>query len=73
MIKSGNMVRNQIIGKILEEYFPDREQRSKLKVLDLAAGTGLIGDGLYEAGFTDIDGVGRFRGLPLAFKMLLHC
>jgi len=57
MIRSGNMVRNQIICKILGEYYPDKAKRSELKVLDLAAGTGLIGDSLYEVGFTHIDGV----------------
>ena len=59
MIREGGMVRNKVICKILHEYYPQEDKRKDLKVLDLAAGTGLIGDGLHKAGFTNIDGVGE--------------
>jgi len=49
--------RNPIIAKILSEYFPKAEDRKNARVLDLAAGTGLVGQDLYKEGFTNIDGV----------------
>ncbi len=51
--------RNPTIAKILSEYFPTAKDRSNAKVLDLAAGTGLVGKDLYKVGFTNIDGVGK--------------
>lgn len=49
--------RNPTIAKILSEYFPTAKDRSNARVLDLAAGTGLVGKDLYKVGFTNIDGV----------------
>merc|ERR1711942_297306 len=49
--------RNPIIAKILSEYFPKAEDRKNARILDLAAGTGLVGHDLYKEGFTNIDGV----------------
>merc|ERR1711973_173219 len=49
--------RNPIIAKILSEYFPKAEDRKNARILDLAAGTGLVGQDLYKEGFTNIDGV----------------
>merc|ERR1712198_188945 len=45
------------MAKILSEYFPKAEDRKNARVLDLAAGTGLVGQDLYKEGFTNIDGV----------------
>ena len=55
--------RNPIIAKILSEYFPKAEDRKNARVLDLAAGTGLVGQDLYKEGFTNIDGVGKRNNL----------
>lgn len=55
--------RNPIIAKILSEYFPKAEDRKNARVLDLAAGTGLVGQDLYKEGFTNIDGVGKRKDL----------
>ena len=52
--------RNPTIAKILSEYFPTAKDRSNARVLDLAAGTGLVGKDLYKVGFTNIDGVGKW-------------
>jgi len=49
--------RNPTIAKILSEYFPTAKDRADARVLDLAAGTGLVGKDLYKVGFTNIDGV----------------
>lgn len=49
--------RNPTIAKILSEYFPTAKDKSNAKILDLAAGTGLVGKDLYKVGFTNIDGV----------------
>ena len=51
--------RNPTIAKILSEYFPTPKDRANARVLDLAAGTGLVGKDLHKVGFTNIDGVGR--------------
>ena len=53
--------RNPIIAKILSEYFPKAEDRKNARILDLAAGTGLVGHDLYKEGFTNIDGVGKWK------------
>lgn len=49
--------RNPTIAKILSEYFPTPKDRANARVLDLAAGTGLVGKDLHKVGFTNIDGV----------------
>ncbi len=38
---------------------PDVHARAKLKVLDVACGTGLVGLHLHALGFRNIDGVGK--------------
>ena len=53
--------RNPIIAKILSEYFPTLKEKSNARILDMAAGTGLVGQDLYKVGFTNIDGAGRYR------------
>ena len=58
MAVEGGIDRNPTIAKILSEYFPTEKDKSTAKILDLAAGTGLVGKDLYKLGFTNIDGVG---------------
>ena len=53
--------RNPTIAKILSEYFPTNKDRANARVLDLAAGTGLVGKDLHKIGFTNIDAVGKFN------------
>ena len=57
--------RNPTIAKILSEYFPTAKDRSNARVLDLAAGTGLVGRDLYKVGFTSIDAVGKWLNEPV--------
>jgi len=49
--------RNPTIAKILSEYFPTNKDRANARVLDLAAGTGLVGKDLHKIGFTNMDAV----------------
>ena len=51
--------RNPTIAKILSEYFPTNKDRASARVLDLAAGTGLVGKDLHKIGFTNMDAVGK--------------
>ena len=41
--------------KLMLDYFPDAESRGNIQILDLAAGTGLVGERLYPAGFKCMD------------------
>ncbi|XP_041367750.1 uncharacterized protein LOC121382261 [Gigantopelta aegis] len=45
----------QGLANAMEELFPNN--RHKIKILDAASGTGLSGEALYKAGFTNLDGV----------------
>jgi predicted RNA methylase len=47
------------LAEKLKSYFPNEEERKKLKILDIAAGTGLVGVGLKSVGFGEIDAVGN--------------
>ena len=42
------------------EKFPDKLERSKIRIIDVAAGTGKVGAELAKFGFTHIDGVGKY-------------
>jgi len=55
--QEGLMYRFPILSKILSEYYPDRKERAGIKILDLAAGTGLVGKYIHPEGFTNIDGL----------------
>jgi predicted TPR repeat methyltransferase len=57
MAVEGGIDRNPTIAKILSEYFPTANDRSSARVLDLAAGTGLVGKDLSKVGFTNMDAV----------------
>ena len=50
---------NTIALKAALEQFPDMDVRHKLEVLDIAAGTGSVGQNLFEAGFRRIDALGN--------------
>ena len=64
-IKLGFTRQFQLAEKLVD-YFPDVEQRKSLKILDIAAGTGLAGMGLFKEGFKNLDAVGNnFRVLKL--------
>ena len=43
----------------LKTFYPDEKERGNLKILDIAAGTGLVGVGLIKEGFKHIDAVGK--------------
>ncbi|XP_046580992.1 uncharacterized protein LOC124288514 [Haliotis rubra] len=45
---------HEVIGDFMAKIIPE-ENRSKLKVLDVAAGTGLLGNELKNHGFTHVD------------------
>ncbi len=55
----------------MNQLFPDRDERKKLKVLDIAAGTGLGGKRLFELGFTYIDGVGKSHRITNPYQVLM--
>ena len=63
--------RNPTIAKILSEYFPTSKDRANARVLDLAAGTGLVGKDLHKVGFTNIDGVGRGMSMKCQISLLI--
>ena len=52
---------NYIITKIISEYFPNGSDNSNMRVLDLAAGTGIVGPHLSKLGFKHIDAVGNYQ------------
>ena len=52
-----NFRRQYQLAEKLKSYFPDEEQRRNVKILDVAAGTGLVGEGLKRAGFVWMDAV----------------
>ena len=45
------------------DYYPDELERSGLTVLDLAAGTGQVGQDLFNVGFKHIDAVDASQGM----------
>ena len=47
------------LAEKLATFYPDREIRKDLKILDIAAGTGLVGVGLIQEGFKNIHAVGN--------------
>ena len=53
------MDRWSVVAKIMSEYFPSTIDKSSIRVLDLAAGTGYIGPLLSKLGFKNIDAVGK--------------
>ena len=52
------MIRKSVVG-----YFPEAESRADVKILDLAAGTGLVGEILHESGFRCFDAVDASKGM----------
>ena len=60
MLHIAGIERGSMIGKILCEYYPCLDDRAAVNVLDLAAGTGLVGADIHPLGFRNIDGVGKW-------------
>merc|ERR1711872_816660 len=46
--------RYEAVTKLMTDFFPDAEKRADVKILDLAAGTGIIGVELAKVGFKDM-------------------
>ena len=60
MIISAGSDRSFYIAKIISEFFPKNMDFSEFKVLDLAAGTGVVGSQLCKMGFQHLTGVGKY-------------
>lgn len=45
------------VAEVAEGLFPDTADRANVKVMDLACGTGLVGEAMARLGFSTIDGV----------------
>ena len=60
MITSAGSDRSFYVAKIISEFFPPNKDFSDFKVLDLAAGTGVLGPRLRKMGFQHLTAVGKF-------------
>ena len=58
LITSVGSDRSIYVAKVISEFFPPNHDLSDLKVLDLAAGTGVLGPHLKKIGVTCMDAVG---------------
>ena len=58
LITSVGSDRSIYVAKVISEFFPPKHDLSDLKVLDLAAGTGVLGPHLKKMGVTCMDAVG---------------
>ena len=67
MVQLGFKRQLQLAEK-LASFYPDREIRKNLKILDIAAGTGLVGVGLIQEGFKKIDAVGKKNFGPIKYE-----
>eukprot|EP00192_Tetraselmis_astigmatica_P019035 CAMPEP_0117669292 /NCGR_PEP_ID=MMETSP0804-20121206/12047_1 /TAXON_ID=1074897 /ORGANISM="Tetraselmis astigmatica, Strain CCMP880" /LENGTH=244 /DNA_ID=CAMNT_0005477325 /DNA_START=75 /DNA_END=809 /DNA_ORIENTATION=- len=54
------------VARLLQEVFPADKSRKKIKILDVAAGTGLCGEALSAFGYAHIDAV---DGSPVSLKV----
>ena len=55
--------RYQLLEETVLEYYPQADSRAHIKILDLAAGTGLVGEILYKCGFRCFDAVDASEGM----------
>jgi len=55
--------RYEAVTKLMTDFFPDKEKRADVKILDLAAGTGIIGVELAKVGFKDMYAVDASEGM----------
>ena len=69
MITSAGSDRSFYVAKIISEFFPPNKDFSDFKVLDLAAGTGVLGPHLRKIGFQHLTAVGKF--IKLIYLALL--
>ena len=58
LISSVGSNRSIYVAKVISEFFPPNHDLSDLKVLDLAAGTGVLAPHLKRIGVTSMDAVG---------------
>ena len=63
MVNLGFKRQHQLAEK-LKTFFPDETSRKSVKILDVAAGTGLVGVGLKKEGSRDQKTISR---IPLIF------
>ena len=59
LIKLGFMGRKFKLAEKLVQFYPNFEDRKNVKILDIAAGTGLAGIGLLKHGFKNFDAIGK--------------
>ena len=55
--------RYQLLEETVLEYYPEANTRAHIKILDLAAGTGLVGEILHKCGFRCFDAVDASEGM----------
>ena len=55
--------RYQLLEETVLEYYPQADTRAHIKILDLAAGTGLVGEILHKCGFRCFDAVDASEGM----------
>lgn len=53
----------QKVASAMEELYPDVTRREQIRVLDIAAGTGLVGQELHKAGFRDLTALDPSPGM----------
>ena len=56
----------------LAQFYPNFEDRKNVKILDIAAGTGLAGIGLLKQGFKNFDAIGKKIKKVLIGEFFLH-
>ena len=60
--------------KLMMDYFPCPERRDTVKILELAAGTGMVGQHLFQKGFRCMDAIDYSDGMleELSRKMCIE-
>ena len=61
----GHNAHGVMAGKVAG-FFPEVEEWAEVKILDVAAGTGRVGEELAKLGFRNIDAVGEYE--VIAFR-----
>ena len=72
MITSAGSDRSLYVAKIISEYFPPNKDFSDFKVLDLAAGTGVLGPHLKKMGIQHLTAVGKVIKLIYLASGMMH-
>ncbi|XP_070212673.1 methyltransferase-like protein 27 [Littorina saxatilis] len=50
-------------AKVMRDLYPDKIQRSRVRILDVAAGTGLVGAEMKKLGFKNMDALDPSKGM----------